>query len=153
MYFIKNVIIYVSNGKYIFNDMSRCGVNLSDIFRKLHLEIILFQGKFYFYTLFDTTILLYHQSRDIFMNTTLINEQKTIVPLPYLLLNHRFFLSLFEIHLLSELPSRSAVSLSHAEGDESGLPRIAIQSLQIIDSCSRFTTPMSLILVSFVCFE
>ena len=123
MYFIKNVIIYVSNGKYIFNDMSRCGVNLSDIFRKLHLEIILFQGKFYFYTLFDTTILLYHQSRDIFMNTTLINEQKTIVPLPYLLLNHRFFLSFRDpssfveiCHLRSDppSPSRSVVSLSRS---------------------------------------
>ena len=119
-----------------------------------------FMGKFYFYTLFDTTIQFYHQSRDIFINTTFTNEQKTIAPLPYLLLNHRFFLSLFEIHLLSELPTRSAVSvqirrlsLSHAAGDESELQRIATQSLQNVDSCSRFTTRMSLIPVSFCLFR
>ena len=108
-------------------------------------------GKFYLYTLFYTTIQFYHQFRDIFINTTFINEQKTIVPLPYLLLNHRLFLSLFEIHLLLDLPSRSAVSveirrlrrdppspsrsaisLSHTTGDENGLQRIAIQSLQML---------------------
>ena len=75
-------------------------------------------GKFYFYTLLDTTFQLYHKSKDIFRNTTFISEQKIIIPLPYLLLHHRF-LSLFpsprRLSLTVESPSSlspSSVSLS-----------------------------------------
>ena len=83
--------------------------NIYDKIIKTNFENYL--RKFYFYTLFDTTIQFYHQFRDIFINIIFNNEQKIIVPLPYLLLNHRLFLSLFEIHLILDLPSRSPVSV------------------------------------------
>ncbi|KAL0702820.1 hypothetical protein Bca4012_058942 [Brassica carinata] len=38
-------------------------------------------GKFHKYTLFGTTFYFYHHFRDIFTNTTFINEKKTILPL------------------------------------------------------------------------
>ncbi|WZY78806.1 hypothetical protein YC2023_025190 [Brassica napus] len=46
---------------------------------------------------------LMEKSKDIFRNTTFINEQKAIIPLPYLLLHHRF---------LSFSPSHNRLSLT-----------------------------------------
>ena len=81
-------------------------------------------GKFYFYTLFDTTFQLYHQYRDIFINITFINSKKTIITLCYLLLNRRFHssFSLFAIDLPLESPeirrlSPDAVRLSEERID------------------------------------